>query len=235
MQRYFAKEKKDNEFILLDDDLRHIKTVMRMNDNDEIEVVYNEKVYLCCLKNVKQNVKICVKNELKTNIKRLDVCLIIPVLKEQKMDYILQKATELGVSEIIPVITERTIVKLDEKSSLKKIERWQKICKEASEQSKRIDIPLVKNIVKLKDIEVSDGINLVCSTFVSSTIKKYFQNKNLCDKINIVIGPEGGLSIKEEELLNEKGFESISLGERILRVETAPLVILSMLNYINME
>lgn len=235
MQRYFAINKKDNQFFLESSDLRHIKTVMRMKDNDEIEVVYENKLYLCCIENVKFDIQINVKKELKSSEKSLQITLIIPVLKEQKMDYILQKSTELGVTKIIPVITERTLVKLDEKGILKKLERWNKICKEASEQSKRTTVPIIENICKLKDIKSGDGINIICSTVTKNTIKNTFQNKTLCDKINIVIGPEGGLSPKEEEMLNSEGFESVSLGERILRVETAPLVVLSILNYINME
>lgn len=235
MQRYFAKDKIENKIILEESDLRHIKTVMRMQDNDEIEVVFDNKLYLCCIENVKLNLQISVKKELKKDTKNQEITLIIPILKEQKMDYILQKSTELGVTKIIPVTTERTLVKLDEKGFLKKLERWNKICKEASEQSKRLDIPLIQNMVKLNDLKSMDGVSIVCSTITSNSIKTSFQNKPLCDKINIVIGPEGGLSKKEEEFLNNIGFESVSLGKRILRVETAPLMVLSILNYINME
>lgn len=235
MQRYFAVDKKENKFFLESSDLRHIKTVMRMQDNDEIEVVYDNTLYLCCIQNVKFDIEISVKKELKNSDKNMEITLIIPVLKEQKMDYILQKSTELGVSKIIPVTTERTLVKLDEKGFLKKQERWVKICKEAAEQSKRTDIPKIEKICKLKDVKRSDGVNIVCSTVTKNTIKNTFQNKTLCDKITIVIGPEGGLSTKEEEFLNNVGFESVSLGSRILRVETAPLVVLSIINYLNME
>ena len=235
MQRYFAKDKIENKIILEESDLRHIKTVMRMQDNDEIEVVFDNKLYLCCIENVKLNLQISVKKELKKDTKNQEITLIIPILKEQKIDYILQKSTELGVTKIIPVTTERTLVKLDEKGFLKKLERWNKICKEASEQSKRLDIPLIQNMVKLNDLKCMDGVSIVCSTITSNSIKTSFQNKPLCDKINIVIGPEGGLSKKEEEFLNNIGFESVSLGKRILRVETAPLMVLSILNYINME
>ena len=80
-----------------------------------------------------------------------------------------------------------------------------------------------------------NGVSIVCSTTTKNSIKKYFQNVKLCDRINIVIGPEGGISEKEEKYLNQIGFESVSLGDRILRVETAPLTVLSILNYINME
>lgn len=237
MQRYFAKERLNDVFILNDTDLRHIRLVMRMKDNDEVEVVLDNKVYLCCIENVKSNIKIKLKKEIKnkTNV-FYNVTLIVPVLKEQKMDYILQKSTELGVSKIIPVLTERTIIKLNNKDSIKKKERWNKIVKEASEQSKRNDIPIIDDIIYLKDLKQMSGISITCSTVEKkNTIKKVFSNVEKCANINIVIGPEGGLSNKEEKFLNEIGFISTTFGSRILRVETVPLFLLSILNYIYME
>lgn len=237
MQRYFTNVKENNNFILNKDDIYHIIKVMRMKDNDEIEVVYQNKLYLCNLKDVTKDIKINIIEELEQEIDNsIDVTLIIPLLNENKMDLILQKATELGVSKIIPVITERSIVKLDDKREQKKIERWNKICKEASEQSKRTDIPIVTEVLTLNDLENLEGKKIVCSTLEKeNNIRIYLKKNKMCDKINVVVGPEGGLSKKEEELLNKMGFESISLGPRIMRVETVPLFILSILNYEYME
>lgn len=237
MQRYFSKKKEDNYFILDENDIRHIKLVMRMGDNEKIEVVFDNEMYICCLENVKDNIKIKIinKEENKTFVFP-KINLIIPILKEQKMDYILQKSTELGVYSITPIFTERTIVKIDSKEYEKRILRWQKIVKEASEQSKRNDIPIINQIINLKDIKQTNDINIVCSTFEQkNNIKNMFQNIKNCDTINVVIGPEGGLSINEEQFLNKQGFISTSLGTRILRVETVPMFILSVFNYIYME
>ena len=114
MQRYFAINKEQDKIILEPSDIHHITNVMRMNDGDEIEVVFDSKLYLCCIVNVKFDIQISVKKELKFEEKNLEIVLIIPILKEQKMDYILQKSTELGVTKIVPITTERTLVKLDE-------------------------------------------------------------------------------------------------------------------------
>ena len=237
MQRYFTTIKENNNFILNKDDIYHITKVMRMRDYDNIEVVYQKKLYLCELEGVSKDIKINIIEELEQEIDNfIDVTLIIPLLNENKMDLILQKATELGVSKIIPVITERSIVKLDDKREQKKIERWNKICKEASEQSKRTDIPIVTEVLTLNDLENLEGKKIVCSTLEKeNNIRIYLKKNKMCDKINVVVGPEGGLSKKEEELLNKMGFESISLGPRIMRVETVPLFILSILNYEYME
>lgn len=237
MQRYFSKEKVDNTLILNEDDIYHIKTVMRMKDNDEIIVVYNKKAYLCCIENVKENITISIKKELeKVDYKTPNITLIIPILKEQKMDLILQKSTELGVTEIIPILTKRSIIKLNEKDYNKKISRWSKIVKEAAEQSHRIDIPNVTSIKTINDLDIIEGKSYVCSTKEKSkNIKLIMKNVKSCDKINLVVGPEGGLDPTEEKLLNEIGFESITLGNRILRVETVPLFLLSIINYEFME
>lgn len=237
MQRYFSKEKIDNRLILNEDDLYHIKTVMRMKDNDKIIVVYDNIAYLCCIENVKQNIEIIIEKELeKVNYNTPDITLIIPILKEQKMDLILQKATELGVSKIIPIITNRSIIRLNPKDYNKKIDRWKRIVKEASEQSHRIDIPVIDDIKRIDELKNIDGFKFVCSTIEKEkNIKLVMKNVKNCDRISVVIGPEGGLDKKEEEKLNELGFESITLGNRILRVETVPLFILSVINYEFME
>lgn len=237
MQRYFSNKLKDNKFELKNGDIHHISHVMRMKSGDNIEVVYEENVYLCCIHFVNDNLEVSIIKCLEETDKNIiEKVLIIPLLKEQKMDMILQKATELGVNKIIPVLMERSIIKLDYEKETKKIERWKKIVKEASEQAMRVNIPIITNIKKLKDLEDETGLKMVCSTKEKeNTIKLFLQSHESYDKINIVVGPEGGISPKEEEYLNSIGFESVSLGENIMRVETVPLYILSVLNYENME
>ena len=232
MQRYFTKEKIGNDFILSVEDLYHIRTVMRMKENDKIEVVYNNELYICKLNN--DYGTILEKVDSKSYLS--NVTLVIPLLTETKMDLILQKSTELGVKEIIPVIMERSKIKLDENKYDKKVLRWNKICKEASEQSKRLDIPKVSNILTLKDIVSLEGDKLVCSTKKGSvSIKKFLTNHKNCDRIILVIGPEGGISDSEEDYLINYGYEAITLGNLIMRVETVPIYLMSVINYENME
>ncbi len=228
MQRYFSEVKKDNLFLLKDEDLYHIKTVMRMNINDEIEVVYEQKVYICKLD---KNHNAIIEKVIEDNkIKKINYVLCVPILQEQKMSFILQKATELGVDLIIPILTARSMVKVKDKEN-KKIERWKRICKEASEQSKRVTIPEVSEIKKITDLNL-DGLKIVCSTKEKdNTLKKVLKNNLKCDKIIMVVGPEGGLTLDEENKLIDLGFIPTSLGDNILRVETAPLYLLSVLNY----
>ena len=232
MQRYFAKDRFNDAFLLEESDYHHIKNVMRMKEMDKIEVVYQKKLYVCHIEYQKNSICIILDNDMeKKQMHKKHITLIIPVLKEQKMDFILQKATELGVSEIIPVIMERCVVKVEGKEE-KKLERWRKIVKEASEQSKRLDIPIIQNIKSIKEIISLDGVKLVCSTVEKTkNIKNIMKTLRNYDRISVVVGPEGGLAQIEEDTLIEGGYIPISLGSRILRVETVPLYILSILNY----
>ncbi len=237
MQRYFAQAKNSNSFVLNSDDLFHIKTVMRMVDGDLIEVVHQNDVYICSLNNVNDDIKIIIVKKLENIVKKdVEIVLAIPLVKEQKMDFILQKSTELGVKKIIPFIAERSIIKLTDDKEQNKIKRWQKICKEASEQSKRVDIPVVTNVKSLKDLIDFDGQKIVCSTKKDvNSVKLFLQKQIYCDKLLLVIGPEGGLSEKEETYLVNHDFYQVTLGNRIMRVETVPLFLLSIINYEFME
>ena len=235
MQRYFAKDKKDDLFFLDDSDIHHISNVMRMKNNDFIEVVYDGILYKCLI-NFTNGFSVIYDSIIDCNLfNKKEIVLIVPVLKEQKMDLVLQKSTELGVDRIIPIITERCVVKVDSKED-KKINRWNKIVKEASEQCKRITIPFIEKIKNINDLDFDDGVKLVCSTReISKNIKNVMHKVLDCDRMYIVVGPEGGLSIAEEDNLNRLGFVSVSLGDRIMRVETVPIFILSILNYEFME
>lgn len=237
MQRYFGKNYKDNKFILSDDDYYHITTVMRMNSNQKIEVVYEKEVFLCHLE-INNKEVLVIKEERLEDVHFLnkEIILVIPLLKENKMDYILQKATELGVSKIIPVCMERCVVKLDKEKELKRIDRWTKICKEASEQSHRVTIPVITEVKEWNDVIELDGAKMVCSTLEKeNTIKMFLHSRKTYDKMVIVVGPEGGLASSEEAFLTQNGFEAVTLGPRIMRVETAPLFVLSVINYEYME
>ncbi len=234
MQRYFGKEKKENNMILEPGDMHHIKKVMRMKDGDEIEVVIDGKLYLCNLKNNLETILIKKELEIPKDFMKY-ITLVIPVLKEQKMDLILQKATELGVTEIIPVSMKRSMVKIGEKEE-KKLERWNKIMKEASEQSMRNCIPKLQSVTTFSEITKLEGLKIICSTREKeNTFKKLLQTSTNYDKLIIVIGPEGGLDIEEEKLLEKYNFIPVTLGPRIMRVETVPIYVLSVLNYEYME
>lgn len=231
MQRYFIKNK---DMSLEESDIRHIKKVMRMNINDKIEVVYNNKLHICEITSLEPfNIKVI--EELDENKEtRIELTVAVALVKEQKMDLILQKLTELGVSRIIPVSMERSIVKLDKERFSKKKVRWESICKEASEQSKRTNIPIIEDIKSIKDLTKEDAdLKLVASTKEKEKLLNYYlQSIEGCAKIIMVIGPEGGISDREEDILVNNGYNRVSFGNLIFRVETATIYVASIINYI---
>lgn len=224
MQRYFSDKLENDCLILNKDDLYHIKTVMRLKNTDKMEVVYNNELYITSL--FENKAKIISKQVTSTTNKKIRLC--IPLLQDSKMSFILQKSTELGVTEIIIVNMNRSKVKdIDIK---KKYLRWSKIVKEASEQSKRTTIPIINGIMNLNDLNFN-GTLLMCSTSTTNTnMKKY-----ITEDVTLIIGPEGGITKEEEQILIAKNFIPISLGNNILRVETVPIVMLGIINYEMME
>ena len=236
MQRYFVSERDNDCLVLSDNDLHHIRNVMRMKNGEEIECVYDGCVYICDVIDTMSNrvVISSIKNE--DNELSFDITVGVALVKEQKFDLILQKLTELGVRRIVPVKMERSIVKLDDGKRKKKLERWQMICKEASEQSKRNFIPKVMDVVSINELSKFDVDNkFVCSTRCGAKmVNNYLQNIDKCAKMLFVIGPEGGISDNEEAKLNDLGFVSVSLGNRVLRVETAAIYVASILSYCSM-
>lgn len=232
MQRYFATDKINDNIILSNDDIHHIKRVMRMKNNDVIEVVFDNILYKVEITNI-DNMDLKILESInQVDDKYPEITLIIPALKEQKMDLILQKCTEIGVSKIIIAPYTRSIIKLDERKEKVKLERWKKICKEASEQSHRVNIPLIILENNLNFVDKIDGLKLICSTnerdnYIKSVLKK---NREY-DKITLVIGPEGGISETEEEYYESKGFKKITLGSQIMRVETVPIFLASIIRY----
>lgn len=230
MQQYFAKDK---NLTLDKTDYHHIKNVMRMKKNDIIKIVYDNVMYDCKITSLSPEVKyeVISKKESKNNNIKIAVCFSL--IKEQKLDYLIQKATELGVDELIPCVTKRSVVKIDDKKKKSKYDRWNKICKEASEQSFRTDIPKISEIISIKDVINFDyDLKLVCSLNKSSkNIKKVLQKNNKYDKIILVFGPEGGFEKEEEDYLIKNNFKSVSLGDNVLRAETAVSCALSMIKY----
>ena len=236
MQRYF-KETTKEIFELSDEDSYHIVKVMRNKIGDKVEIVIDKKLYICEITNI--NMPVTVKKIEEIDCESELPCYITiaqSLVKEQKMDLILQKCCELGASEIIPVNTARSIVKLDKKEN-KKAVRWNKILKEASEQSKRVVIPQLNEIMDIKDLaKLEYDIKILCTVNEVSTSIKNVLSKDLNNlKILLVIGPEGGFTDSEEKTLMDNGFISTSFGTRVLRTETASLYALSIINYILMK
>jgi len=235
MQRYFCSST-NGIYTLSKEDSYHITKVMRYSIGEKLEIVDNCKLYIAEIIEISPLVIAKQMEKIEVVDNSINVVVVQSLVNEQKMDYILQKGTELGAKEFIPLITERSVVKVNDKIN-KKIDRWNTITKEASEQSKRLSIPKVNKPHTIKELLALDyDYKILCSVNeVSKSIKTVLSNIKESDRILVVIGPEGGFTKEEENKLIEGGFVSVSLGDRVLRTETASLFVLSIINYIFMR
>ena len=244
MQQYFLNEELNVEstYELSKEDSNHIVRIMRKQNNDKVYVVFkNEIKYICTI--IDNNVdKVLVapyeqvsgSNELPTKI-----TVAIPPLKNDKIEYLIQKLTELGVSNIVLFNSERNIAKIKKDKVDSKLNRWSKIIKEASEQSKRNLIPDITYVDSLRDlVNFSEKYDHKVVAYEKESVNE--DNINLKNLLNselnnkdviAVFGSEGGLSENEISILTENKFSVIGLGKRILRAETAPLYFVSCVAY----
>ena len=232
MQRYFGRKLKNN-ILLNEDDTFHLLKVMRARKGEEIEVVADDKVYLSQVTSVKP-LEIIAQKQLKEDNELPNyVILIASLLKGDKMDLVLQKATELGVSEVYLLTTERTVVKIKGHQSDLKLGRYQKILREAACQSKRTKIPHMNSIIDFSRIdEVEADLKLIAyegSKGSVSTLNKKLAAIKPGKRISVIIGPEGGFSVAEIQYAKNCDYIPVGLGNRILRAETASLYALSVI------
>lgn len=238
MSRFFVDRENisETEVTILGDDVKHISKVLRLRVGDEILVSDKCKTdYTCTVSEISQGeikAKICAKSE-NTAEPPVYITLYQGLPKSDKMDYIVQKCVELGVSEITPVITKRVVgVPHD---SEKKILRWQRIAEEAAKQCGRGIVPVINAPIDFKsaisEMCGNEALNLMpyeCESEgkLKDTLTS-FNGKN----INVLIGPEGGFEESEVTLARESGTSTVTLGPRILRTETAPLAVISAIMY----
>ena len=265
MSKFFVEGHQiQNEMItILGEDVNHIANVLRLKKQDEIFVCDKDEAitYRAKIIDMSKEKVVCkiIEQVEETTESDVEVTIFQGLPKADKMEYIIQKATELGAKEIVPVAMKRCVVKLDQKDEVKKIARWQKIAEVAAKQSGRDRIPNVHRVIKLQEMK-----NLISKfdlfwvayeeekevTLKQVIVKEHMKRaeKNLQRlskmqlgdkiekekiplKVGVVIGPEGGLEGEEVEELKASGAKVVTLGKRILRTETASLAILSIIMY----
>ena len=236
MYHFFVSEEQINgeNAYIEGSDVNHIANVLRMKPGEELLIsVKGDWDYLCKIVDIETDrVNLKVLESMEQRELPVNITLLQGIPKSDKLEMIIQKAVELGVSEIIPVKTKRVVVKIDEKKVDTKVNRWNAIAESAAKQSKRSIIPkvyepmsidnaleIVKDFgVKLIPYENADGIDKT---------RKILDNMDKTKNIAVFIGPEGGFEESEVEMIKDSGFEVITLGKRILRTETAGLALLS--------
>ncbi|MFI3208047.1 MAG: 16S rRNA (uracil(1498)-N(3))-methyltransferase [Eubacteriales bacterium] len=241
MQHFFVTpdQVKEDRIYIEGSDVNHIKNVLRMKIGEQLEINDgNNLKYLGHIEHIQENeIQILIEEKLEADTELPSKIYLFQGLpKADKMELVVQKAVELGATEIIPVETKRAVVKLDHKKKDKKVERWNNIAVSAAKQAARGVIPTVANVMTFKEAiayaqsmdvrmipyELAEGMN---------ETKAFIEGIKPGQSIAIFIGPEGGFAKEEVELAIESGAQAITLGKRILRTETAGLTTLSILMY----
>lgn len=238
MQQYFIDENitSDGWVSFSKEQQHHIKHVLRMKDEEVIKVVTPKGEAFLVALSVGDAVSAKVVSALPPQERVVAITLIQGMIKGDRWDFLIQKACELGVSKIVPMMSSRTIVRIEDNKVDKKLLRYNKIALEACEQSKQDHLVRVCKPIAFKDMDAyTSTLNLIAyedADIKGDKLKTILSKYSMVDSISIVIGSEGGFSPEEVREAVAKGFQVVSLGSRILRAETAAMAsIQSMMFY----
>ena len=243
MQRYFINQVVQSvgeKISVLKDQEHHMVKVMRMNIEESCEVVdEKEQLYIAKITQLSP-FELTIEEHKEQNVELpIDVKIFVGLSTGDKLETIVQKATELGVHTIVPVEMKRNMVKWTKDKSQKKIERLQKIAQEAAEQSHRLHVPKVLDLMTLKESVILAkqstkalvAFEEVAKEGEAAVFLQTLTSLQKGDSIAFYFGPEGGFDLQEIEYLNSQEVHSCALGPRILRAETAPMYALAAVSY----
>ncbi|MCU7842745.1 MAG: 16S rRNA (uracil(1498)-N(3))-methyltransferase [Candidatus Thiodiazotropha sp. (ex Monitilora ramsayi)] len=227
IQRVYTEQplQSGNEVLLEEDSSHHLFHVLRLQSGDSISLFNNEGgEFEATISEIgKHGASATIGGLIREEVPpKLAIQLLLGISRGERMDFALQKATELGVNRITPVFTKRCVVKLNEKKRASRMAHWQKIIVNACEQSGRALLPELDS-----PAEIGNAVSE--QTAHTTLLLDHRSNKTLTEikkpkgSICILVGPEGGLSSEERKLAKGKGFTGIKLGPRVMRTETAPL------------
>lgn len=237
MHRFFIPQLYNEEMSITGVDAKHIGRVLRMQPGDKLQIVSDDGVSalaeLTAISETTVTVR-CLEVLAESHEPAVKITLAQGLAKGEKMDFIIQKAVELGAYSIVPVAMEHSVVRLDGAKADKKVERWQKIAEAAAKQSKRDIIPQVQAVQSVSQMLANNN----CKTKIIAyecedrmSLKTALREAGQLDDLLLIIGPEGGISEGELSKAREAGAVPVSLGRRILRAETAGLVAMSAIFY----
>ena len=241
MPRFFVDpmQVSSDRIVIENEDVNHISRVLRMKAGDALTVCDGAGTdYECTIASIEPDAVLLDIESRRESVSELPIRITLfqGLPKADKMELIIQKTVELGVSEIVPVAMSRSVVKLDDKKAAKRTIRWQSIAESAAKQSGRGIIPVVREPMTygnaLKYAKELDAILIPHENAEGiENTRRVVEGLKDCMSVGFFIGPEGGFSQDETEKATEAGAEMITLGRRILRTETAGLALMSILAY----
>lgn len=237
MIHVFSENFIGEQVVIEGDDVKHLRSVLRVEVGQDILVSDGHgRDVIASVASVEADRIIAdiISERGAEELPELPIAITLyqALPKADKMELIIQKCVELGVSRIVPVETSRCVVKLDKKNAAKKVERWQKIARSASEQCQRSLVPEVADVMSWRGaLDEAEGMSVICYEQESSTgtLRKLLESvrENKLERLNVFVGPEGGFTNEEVDQAIKSGHESISLGKRILRTETAGMALIA--------
>jgi 16S rRNA (uracil1498-N3)-methyltransferase len=237
MHRFFIPQLYAAEMVIKDVDAKHISKVLRMQPGDKIQIVSDDGVTAIAeiVSLQADNVVVkCLEKLAESHEPSVKITLAQGLAKGEKMDFIIQKAVEMGASSIVPVAMEHSVVRLEGAKADKKVERWQKIAEAAAKQSKRDIITQVQPVQTMQQMLANNDLQHKIIAYECEDrlgLKTALQSCDNLQELLLIIGPEGGISEFELELARKNSAVPVSLGKRILRAETAGIVALSAILY----
>ena len=235
MHRFYADDRgvTGDAAYLCEEDARHATRVLRMKEGESCELFANGKRFSGEIASIGEEVEVRILSELPSTEATLRITLYQGLPKADKMELIVQKSVELGACAVVPVAMSRCVVQLDAKDGRKKQERWQKIAREACKQSGRCEMMQVTEPISFKNLLTKLAAHQAAivpwEDARGYSLAKFHQEHPEITDLAIVIGPEGGMSEDEIARMKEASCQSVTLGPRILRTETAGLCAMSAL------
>lgn len=236
MHRFYADGDLSPEGLarLCEEDARHALRVLRMKDGEAMELFAHGRRYAGALVLTPEGGALCrISAELPSTEAALRLTLYQGLPKADKMDWIVQKAVELGAARVVPVAMSRCVVQLSDRDGAKKQERWQKIAREAGKQSGRCQLMAVDAPIPFKALperlRAHEAALVPWEEAAGHSLADFCRERPACRDVSLVIGPEGGISAAEIAAMEEAGCRAVTLGPRILRTETAALAAISAL------
>jgi len=240
MARFFVPQEaiQQNKAVITGPDVKHITRVLRLKPGDTIGLSSGGREFAARITEITKKEGVCEivsENPVSTE-PPVRVTLYQGLPKGDKMELVIQKSTELGVSCLVPVVCERTVIKLDEKKARERQARWQKVAQEAAKQSRRTSIPEVREPLNFDRVlaSVKDGTLAVMPWEEETSVgmRQVLRNPGgPVKEVAVFIGPEGGFSAREAGMARDRGVRLVSLGPRILRTETAGIAAAAIIMY----
>lgn len=233
MPQYFIKsnEIEDNIYYIKGDDFHHLVNVRRINNSDSVILRdENGTAFVSeVLSITSESIKVKILETKESLNRSAKLHLYLSILKGKKFDLAIQKAVEVGVDKIVPIITERTVPDLKGKS---KLDRWEKIVFEASKQSMRTSLPEIVEYEKIEDcFAFAKGLKILGQPDGEKKLYQVLRNFDESEIVSLFVGPEGGFSDREIEVAKKNGCEIVVFGENHLRAETAAIVLPALIQY----